>query len=216
MEAIHKQKFSVQLALKLLQINAIKLNTENLFTWASGIKSPIYCDNRRTLAYPELRRNIRDSFSSLIQEKYPEVEYIAGVATGAIAHGALVADQLQLPYLYIRPKPKEHGLANQIEGVIDPGKKVVVVEDLISTGGSSLKAVEALRQAGFQVLGLVAIFTYGFQQAEEAFMKQNCPMITLTNFDVLLRTAMEHEFISLQQTDFLLQWRNQLNFETNV
>lgn len=203
---------SYQLASKLLQINAIKLNTENLFTWASGIKSPIYCDNRRTLAYPDLRDFIRQGFCDRISKEHPDTEYIAGVATGAIALGALVADKMQLPYLYVRPKPKEHGLANQIEGIIDPGKKVVVIEDLISTGSSSLKAVEALREAGYNVLGLVAIFTYGFAVANDAFAAAQCPFSTLTNYDVLIDVASETGYISKEKIDFLNHWRNSLTF----
>jgi orotate phosphoribosyltransferase len=203
--------FAEELALKLLQINAIKLNATNYFTWASGIKSPIYCDNRQTLAFPEVRNLICSGFSNFVREKYPQAEYIAGVATGAIAHGMLVADRLGLPYIYVRPKPKEHGLANQIEGIIDPGKKVVVIEDLISTGGSSLKAVEALRTAGYEVLGLTAIFSYGFNTAKKAFLEANCPFDVLSNYDILISVAVNHGYINAGQVDELTAWRTSVN-----
>ena len=203
--------FGEQLAGKLLQINAIKLNVTNYFTWASGIKSPIYCDNRQTLAFPEVRSLICDGFCSMIKELYPNAEYIAGVATGAIAHGMLVADRLQLPYIYVRPKPKEHGLSNQIEGIIDPGKNVVVVADLISTGGSSLQAVNALRQAGFNVLGLVAIFSYGFNVAQSSFEAAKCSCTTLSDYDALMQEAVSQGFIQVDQMLELSEWRSLVN-----
>jgi len=199
------------LAKKLLQINAIKLNPTNYFTWASGIKSPIYCDNRQTLAFPEVRNLICEGFTDLIRGKYPQAEYIAGVATGAIAHGMLVADRLNLPYIYVRPKPKDHGLGNQIEGLIEKGKKVVVVEDLISTGGSSLKAVEALREAEFSVLGLVAIFTYGFDLAKAAFEQSKCECSVLTNYETLLSVAVKNGNIKNSEVEQLTEWRKSVN-----
>jgi orotate phosphoribosyltransferase len=170
----------------LLQIGAVKLSPNDPFTWASGKKSPIYCDNRLTLSYPEVRRLICQSFVDKIKENFKDVEVIAGVATGGIAHGALVAEALGLPLIYVRDKPKGHGRMNLIEGNLEAGKRVVVIEDLISTGGSSLKAVEGIRESGGNVLGLLAIFTYGFEAANKAFEAANCPFDTLTNFTSLL------------------------------
>lgn len=191
----------------LLQINAIKLQPARPFTWASGWKSPIYCDNRKTLSFPEVRSFIRDSFSSLITGLYPEVQLIAGVATGAIAHGALVADKMQLPFIYVRSGAKEHGLGNQIEGYYEKGRKVVVVEDLISTGGSSLGAVKALREAGCEVLGMVAIFTYGFRKAADAFAAENCKLNTLSNYSVLIDAAVKSGYIGEAEIETLKKWR---------
>ena len=171
----------------LLQIGAVKLSPNEPFTWASGKKSPIYCDNRLTLSYPEVRRLICQSFVDKIKENFKDVEVIAGVATGGIAHGALVAEALGLPMIYVRDKPKGHGRMNLIEGHLEAGKRVVVIEDLISTGGSSLKAVEGIRESGGNVLGLLAIFTYGFEAANKAFEAANCPFDTLTNFQSLLQ-----------------------------
>ena len=171
----------------LLQIGAVKLSPNEPFTWASGKKSPIYCDNRLTLSYPEVRRLICQSFVDKIKENFKDVEVIAGVATGGIAHGALVAEALGLPLIYVRDKPKGHGRMNLIEGHLEAGKRVVVIEDLISTGGSSLKAVEGIRESGGNVLGLLAIFTYGFEAANKAFEAANCPFDTLTNFQSLLQ-----------------------------
>jgi orotate phosphoribosyltransferase len=170
----------------LLQIGAVKLSPNDPFTWASGKKSPIYCDNRLTLSYPEVRRLICQSFVDKIKENFKDVEVIAGVATGGIAHGALVAEALGLPMIYVRDKPKGHGRMNLIEGQLEAGKRVVVIEDLISTGGSSLKAVDGIRESGGNVLGLLAIFTYGFEAAIKAFEAANCPFDTLTNFKSLL------------------------------
>jgi orotate phosphoribosyltransferase len=170
----------------LLQIGAVKLSPNDPFTWASGKKSPIYCDNRLTLSYPEVRRLICQSFVDKIKENFKDVEVIAGVATGGIAHGALVAEALGLPMIYVRDKPKGHGRMNLIEGHLEAGKRVVVIEDLISTGGSSLKAVDGIRESGGNVLGLLAIFTYGFEAAIKAFEAANCPFDTLTNFKSLL------------------------------
>ncbi|WP_288020517.1 orotate phosphoribosyltransferase [Tenuifilum sp.] len=192
---------------KLLQINAIKLNPANPFTWASGWKSPIYCDNRKTLSYPDVRNVICDGFVSIIKEKYPQAEVIAGVATGAIAHGMLVADRLNLPFIYVRSAPKSHGLTNQIEGHFTPGQKVVVVEDLISTGMSSLAAVEALRNAGCNVLGLLAIFTYQFDKAKNAFADANVDYETLSNYSLLIDTALKKGVIGTQDIELLKSWR---------
>jgi orotate phosphoribosyltransferase len=201
------ENISIKTAEYLLQIKAIKLQPSNPFTWASGWKSPIYCDNRKTLSFPEVRSYIRDSFSSLIKELYPNVELIAGVATGAIAHGALVADKLGLPFIYVRSGAKEHGLGNQIEGYFETGQKVVVIEDLISTGGSSLSAVRALRDAGCEVLGMVAIFTYGFNKATEGFAVENCKLDTLSNYQVLIESALKSEYIGPSDIETLKKWR---------
>ena len=196
-----------KIAASLLQIKAIKLQPSNPFTWASGWKSPIYCDNRKTLSYPAIRSFICDSFVDLIKAKYPDVEVIAGVATGAIAHGMLVADKMNLPFIYVRSSAKEHGLGNQIEGFYQPGQKVVVVEDLISTGGSSLKAVKALREAGCEVLGMVAIFTYQFQKSVDAFAEANCTLDTLSNYSDLVDTAVKEDVIKTADLDTLKKWR---------
>lgn len=193
--------------LNLLQINAIKLNPANPFTWASGWKSPIYCDNRRTLSYPIVRNTICEGFSKLIAEKYPNVDVIAGVATGAIAHGMLVADRLNKPFVYVRSAPKKHGLENMVEGEIKSGQKVVVVEDLISTGQSSLAAVDALRKAGCEVLGMVAIFTYGFSQSVENFNKNNVKLDTLANYFELIDLAIENGFVNKEHLELLQSWR---------
>jgi orotate phosphoribosyltransferase len=192
----------------LLQINAIKLQPANPFTWASGWKSPIYCDNRMTLSFPLVRTYIRNAFASKVRELYPDVMVIAGVATGAIAHGALVADELGLPFIYVRSGAKDHGLGNQIEGRYEKGQKVVVIEDLISTGGSSLGAVKALREAGCEVLGMIAIFTYGFAKAEESFAAENCRLDTLSNYSVLVEMAAETGYISDSDVNTLKKWRS--------
>ncbi|TFH46238.1 MAG: orotate phosphoribosyltransferase [Bacteroidia bacterium] len=191
----------------LLQIKAIKLQPANPFTWASGWKSPIYCDNRMTLSFPEVRTFIRDSFASKVKELYPVAAMIAGVATGAIAHGALVADLLGLPFIYVRSGAKDHGLGNQIEGHFEKGQKVVVIEDLISTGGSSLGAVKALREAGCEVMGMIAIFTYGFKKAEDAFKDGECRLDTLSNYGVLVDMALSSGYISADDVETLKKWR---------
>jgi len=191
----------------LLQIKAIKLQPSNPFIWASGWKSPIYCDNRKTLSFPEVRSFIRDSFAVKVKELYPGAELIAGVATGAIAHGALAADKLGLPFIYVRSGAKEHGLGNQIEGYYEAGQKVVVIEDLISTGGSSLNAVKALRDAGCEVLGMVAIFTYEFKKASDAFAAENCTLDTLSNYSVLVDTAVKTGYIGQAEVETLKKWR---------
>jgi orotate phosphoribosyltransferase len=191
----------------LLQIKAIKLQPSNPFTWASGWKSPIYCDNRKTLSFPEVRSYIRDSFAAMVKEYYPDAELIAGVATGAIAHGVLVAEKLGLPFIYVRSEAKEHGLGNQIEGYFEPGQKVVVIEDLISTGGSSLGAVKALRDAGCKLLGMTAIFTYEFKKAADGFASAGCELHTLSNYSTLISAASETGYIDKQDVETLKQWR---------
>ena len=192
---------------KLLKIKAVKLQPNNPFVWASGWNSPIYCDNRKTLSYPQIRSYIKIELARLILEMYPEVEVIAGVATGAIAQAALVADALGLPFVYIRPTPKDHGLENIIEGDLRPKQKVVVIEDLISTGGSSLKAVEAIRNDGSEVLGMVAIFTYGFPVADQKFKKAKVKLTTLCTYDAVLSEALATNYISVDDIETLQEWR---------
>lgn len=192
---------------KLLSIRAIKLQPSNPFTWASGWKSPIYCDNRKLISYPRIRTFIKTELSRLILENFPEADAIAGVATGAIAPGALVADALGLPFVYIRATPKDHGLENLIEGELKPGSKVVVVEDLISTGSSSLKAVEAIRRDSSEVIGMVANFTYEFPIATENFKKAEVELITLTNYDAVLAEALRTEYIAEEDLETLQEWR---------
>ncbi|MBN1186371.1 MAG: orotate phosphoribosyltransferase [Bacteroidales bacterium] len=201
------EKMSKKIAEYLLQSNAIKLKPTTPFTWASGWKSPIYCDNRQTLSFPEIRTYIRDGFVNLIKEKYQQVEVIAGVATGAIAQGALVAEVLGLPFIYVRSAPKSHGMENLIEGKMDPGKKVVVIEDLVSTGGSSLKAVEAIRKAGAEVLGMCAIFSYLFPVAMESFRNAKCDLLTLSNYEALIDLAVETKYVKPEDVEVLKQWR---------
>ncbi len=191
----------------LLQIKAIKLQPSNPFTWASGWKSPIYCDNRKTLSFPEVRLAIRDAFVKKIKELYPGTELIAGVATGAIAHGVLVADAMDLPFIYVRSGAKEHGLGNRIEGSYEHGQKVVVIEDLISTGSSSLRAVNALREAGCDVLGMIAIFKYGFKKAEDNFRANECNLFTLSDYNILVEQAMASGYITDNDIDTLSKWR---------
>src|SRR3954468_16317537 len=194
---------SEKIAEQLLQIKAIKLNTEKPFTWASGWKSPIYCDNRLSLSYPDVRKAIRDGLISVIKENFFTAESIAGVATAGIAQGALVAEALDLPFLYVRPKPKDHGMENLIEGKITKGQKVVVVEDLVSTGGSSLKSVQALREAGFQVLGMVCIFNYGFDLATRNFNEADVSLISLSDYSHLLIQALEGKYMNEEQISSL-------------
>lgn len=191
----------------LLKIGAVKLRPQEPFTWASGWHSPIYCDNRKTLSYPEIRTVVRDAFAAVVKAKYPDVEVIAGVATGAIAQGALVADALGLPMIYIRSKAKDHGMGNLIEGDLKKGQKVVVIEDLISTGGSSLKAVEAVREAGAEVLGMVAIFTYGFPVSEAAFKEHQVELTTLSNYNVLIDAALKSGYVKESDVNTLKEWR---------
>ncbi len=192
---------------KLLALNTIKIQPEIPFTWASGWKSPIYCDNRKILSYPETRTFIRDKFAEIIREKYPQAEVIAGVATGAIAHGVLVAELLGLPFIYVRSKPKGHGLENLIEGEMKPGQKVVVIEDLVSTGISSLKAVEAVNNFGADVIGMLSIFTYNFNLAHENFKKTNVELTSLSNYQVLIDTALKMGEITKDQVESLMEWR---------
>ena len=196
-----------QFAQKLMDIKAIKLQPNEPFTWASGWKSPIYTDNRKTLGHPSLRSFVKLELCHVIQENFPEADAVAGVATGAIAQGALVAEELGLPYCYVRPKPKDHGMGNQVEGEIKKGSKVIVVEDLISTGGSSLKAVAALREYGVEVIGMVASFTYGFPVAEEAFREAGVKLITLSNYDAVIEQAAETGYIKEEEKAVLAEWR---------
>ena len=191
----------------LLLIKAVKLNVNEPFTWASGIRSPIYCDNRITLSYPSIRTFIRQAFAKVIIEEFGAVDTIAGVATGAIAHGALVAEEMGLPFVYVRTSKKDHGLENVIEGKITPGHSVVVIEDLVSTGSSSLSAVRALRQQDCQVKGMVAIFTYNLERAIHNFAKENCILFTLTNYDTLIKKALEEDYIRDEDLDALKRWR---------
>jgi len=191
----------------LLQIKAVKLQPENPFTWASGLKSPIYCDNRKTLSYPQIRTYIRQHFVEKINEHFAKPDVIAGVATGGIAQGALVAQDMGLPFVYVRSEAKKHGMTNMIEGEVESGQNVVVIEDLISTGGSSLKAVKALREKGCTVKGMAAIFTYGFAEAEESFKKEKCLLETLTNYDTLIAAALQKEYIAEKDVKSLREWR---------
>lgn len=196
------------LAEKLLKIKAIKLQPNEPFTWASGWKSPFYCDNRKTLSYPDLRTFVKIELARIVTEKYPQADAIAGVATGAIAQGALVAEELSLPFAYVRSKPKDHGLANLIEGDLESGMKVVVIEDLISTGSSSLKAVEAIRRAGCEVAGMVASYTYGFDVAEKAFAEAGVELTTLTNYEAVVGVAMQQDYINPEDKPLLDLWRS--------
>ena len=200
-------KIKTDFASKLLEIKAIKLQPQNPFTWASGWKSPFYCDNRKTLSFPEVRSYVKLELVHTILANFPEATAVAGVATGAIAQGAMVADELNLPFCYVRSKPKDHGMGNLIEGELPVGSKVVVVEDLISTGGSSLKAVEALRQAGFEVVGMVASYTYGFPVAEEALAKAQVRLITLTDYEHVVERALATGYIQESDVDLLHRWR---------
>ena len=193
---------------KLLQVKAIQLNIEEPYTWASGWKSPIYCDNRKILSFPYVRDFIKSEISSVIFEQFATAEVLAGVATAGIAWGAMAADQLKLPYIYVRPKPKEHGMGNQIEGSFTPGQKVLVIEDLISTGKSSLQVCEVLKEANMEVIGMVSIFNYGFSHAAEAFDRAGIPFISLTNYEVLINLAIEKGIVSPIQLNSLLNWRN--------
>ncbi len=194
-------------ASRLLKINAIKLQPNNPFTWASGWKSPFYCDNRKTLSYPELRNYVKIELVHTILDHFPEVEAIAGVATGAIPQGALVADALNLPFVYVRNKPKDHGLENLIEGELKAGMKVVVVEDLISTGGSSLKAVEAIRNNACEVIGMVASYTYGFPVAKKAFRDAQIKLVTLTDYEHVVDEALKTGYIDDSDVEVLHEWR---------
>ncbi len=202
-----KSDSGLVIAKYLLQIKAIKLELNKPFTWASGWKSPIYCDNRKTLSYPKIRTYIRQEFVRQINEEFGNIDVIAGVATGGIAQGALVAQELGLPFVYVRANEKKHGLGNQIEGVIEQGQSVVLIEDLISTGGSSLRAVEALRDAGCNVKGLVAIFTYGFKIADQHFKEAKCPYFTLSDYDTMISQAVEDNYVTPADIESLINWR---------
>jgi orotate phosphoribosyltransferase len=197
------------MAERLLRIKAVKLQPKNPFVWASGWNSPIYCDNRKTLSYPEIRNFIRIQLARIVMEEYPDAQVIAGVATGAIAQGTLVAETLGLPFIYVRPTPKDHGLENMIEGDLRPGQKVVVIEDLISTGGSSLKAVEAIRNDGSEVLGMLGIFNYGFPVAAEKFKKAKVKLTTLCNYNAVLAEALETGYIAENDLATLEEWRKE-------
>ena len=200
-----KQQFASQ----LLQVGAVKLRPAEPFTWASGWKSPIYCDNRQLLSYPEIRSFVKRSLVELCRLHFPDAEVVAGVATGAIAQGALVADELDLPFVYVRPKPKDHGMQNLIEGRLEAGRRVVVVEDLISTGGSSLKAVEAIRQQGCEVAGMVASFTYGFPVAERAFAEAGVKLCTISDYEAVVVEAAKAGYVDAADLETLAQWRRQ-------
>ncbi len=202
-----EESTALTVADKLLEIGAIKLNYKNPFTWSSGWKSPVYCDNRLALSYPEIRSYVKESLANAIRKNYPQVECIAGVATAGIPQGTLVADLLGLPFVYVRPKPKEHGMGNLIEGKVDKGKKAVLVEDLISTGGSSLKAAQAMTEAGFNVIGMVAIFTYGFEVAERSFTHANIPLVCLSDFNYLLTEAVNKKYLDEGQLSYVKSWR---------
>ena len=191
----------------LLQIKAVKLQPNDPFTWASGWKSPIYCDNRKTLSYPKIRTAIRQVFAQQIANKFTNIDCIAGVATGGIAIGALIAEEMGLPFIYIRSSAKVHGLGNQIEGAWEKGQRVVVIEDLISTGGSSLQAIEALRESKIEVLGLAAIFTYGFDKAVSNFNDANCEFFTLSDYDHLIEQAKNTNYVSETDIDSLREWK---------
>jgi orotate phosphoribosyltransferase len=202
-----QEQMAHPVAAMLLKIQAIKLNTVKPFIWSSGWKSPIYCDNRLSLSYPEIRSAIRDGLVEAIRENFFTVEGIAGVATAGIAQGALVADKLDVPFVYVRPKPKDHGMENLIEGKVSSGQKVVVVEDLVSTGGSSLKATQALREAGFEVLGMVSIFNYGFEIATRNFYEANVSLISLCDYNSLIQSALQDKYIDEDQVISLKSWR---------
>lgn len=203
---IYNNVIAREVAEYLLEIKAVVLNAGEPFTWASGLKSPIYCDNRKTLSYPKVRTYIKSAFADTISEEFKNCDVIAGVATAGIPHGALVADVLNKPFIYVRDKPKGHGLTNQIEGKLEKGQRVVLIEDLISTGGSSLKAVDALREAGAEVLGLGAIFTYGFDKSVKAFEQAGCKFFTLSDYPTLLEIALRLDYIKPADKETLLNW----------
>ena len=205
---MNEQETSMALASFLLQIKAIKLNPANPFTWASGLKSPIYCDNRVTLSYPQVRTFIREGFVKMCLDKFGKPDVIAGVATGGIPQGALVAQELGLPFVYVRSEKKSHGMNNQIEGVINSGQSVVIIEDLVSTGKSSLNAVEALREKGAIIKGMLAIFTYGMDVATENFKNNKCELFTLTNYNALIQKAAEVRYIREDDLTSLMEWKN--------
>ncbi|WAC13684.1 orotate phosphoribosyltransferase [Dyadobacter pollutisoli] len=203
----NNQDSTKRIAELLLEAQAIKLSPEKPFQWSSGWLSPIYCDNRVALSYPETRTYIKKMLAELIKKEYPDAQVVVGVATGGIAQGALVADLLELPFAYVRPEPKKHGMGNQIEGRIEKGQSVIIIEDLISTGGSSLKVVDVLREAGIEVAGMVAIFTYGFAVAENNFKAKDVKLSTLSNYNALIETALEHDYVNSSQVESLGAWR---------
>ena len=204
---MENNSFKENLAEQLLAIKAIQMQPQEPFTWASGLKSPVYCDNRKLLSYPDIRNMVKNGLVDLAKEYFPEVECIAGVATAGIPHGALLADALGLPFVYVRSKPKEHGLTNTIEGDLRHGERVLLVEDTISTGGSSLKAVDDLRKAGAEVIGMVAIYKYGFENARQRFEDAGVVLKTLTNYEFLLRAATQTGYISNDELETLNEWR---------
>ncbi len=199
--------FKEKLAEYLLQIKAIQINVQNPFTWTSGWKSPVYCDNRKILSYPDVRNFVKEGFVGLINAYYPQVECIAGVATAGIPHGAIIADALNLPFIYVRSKAKEHGMGNTIEGNLLHGQQVLVIEDTISTGGSSLKAVHDLREAGADILGMLAIYKYGFESTKKRFEDEGVQLKTLTNYDILINTAIKQDDISSEDMETLKLWK---------
>lgn len=192
---------------KLLQIKALQINLQKPYTWASGWRSPIYCDNRKVLSYPYVRDFVKSELANMVLEHFPDAEVIAGVATAGIAHGVMAADLLKLPFIYVRSKPKEHGMGNQIEGVLEAGKKVVVVEDLVSTGKSSLQVVDVLRECGAEVVGMCALFTYGFPVADKAFEEAEVPLHTISNYTALMEVVEEQKLVQPEQKELLAQWR---------
>lgn len=194
---------------KLLQIRALQVNLQQPFTWASGWKSPVYCDNRKVLSYPFVRDFVKSELANMVLEHFNDADCIAGVATAGIAHGVMAADLMKLPFVYVRSKPKEHGMGNQVEGVLEKGQKVVVVEDLVSTGKSSLQVVDVLREQGADVIGMCALFTYGFPQADEAFEKAGVPLRTISNYPALIEVAREQGIVDESQLESLNQWRLQ-------
>jgi orotate phosphoribosyltransferase len=205
---IYTKETAAQIANSLLQVKAIKLNNDTPFTWASGLRSPIYCDNRKTLSYPKIRTYIRQELAKAIMDKFGDVDVIAGVATAGIPQGALVAQELGLPFVYVRSSKKEHGMTNQIEGVLNKGQSVVVIEDLVSTGKSSINAVIALREAGAKVKGMAAIFSYGLPVASKNLKDAACPLVTLSDYNSLIKEAVENDFINDKDRDSLLNWKS--------
>lgn len=201
------ENIECKIAKYLLEIGAVKLSPDKPFTWASGWQSPIYCDNRKALSYPEIRKDICENIIRTIKKNFPKVDVIAGVATGAIAYGAIVAEMMGKPFVYVRPKPKDHGMGNQVEGDLKEGQSVVVVEDLISTGSSSIGAVKALSRSGALILGMVAIFSYNFTIARRNFEKTSVELHTLSNYDTLIDVAMENNYIKEEDVDMLKEWR---------
>ncbi|TLV02652.1 orotate phosphoribosyltransferase [Dyadobacter luticola] len=204
---LNNEDITKRIAELLLEAQAIKLSPDKPFQWSSGWLSPIYCDNRVALSYPDTRTFIKKTLAELIKREYPDVQAVVGVATGGIAQGALVADLLELPFAYVRPEPKKHGMGNQIEGRLEKGQPVIIIEDLISTGGSSLKVVDVLREAGIEVAGMVAIFTYGFEIAANNFKEKNVKLSTISNYNALIETALEHNYVTESQVESLSAWR---------